>query len=129
MAEAARASLPLDQIDAVVPVPLHWVKRRLRGYDPVAHLAHEVARSLSRPYWPRALRRTRWTATQTRLQGRARQRNVQGAFAAHPAMVRGRRILLVDDVLTSGATAEACIDALRQAGAARVCVVTAARTP
>ncbi|MBI4341751.1 MAG: ComF family protein [Candidatus Omnitrophica bacterium] len=128
MAAAAHASLPLDDIDAVVPVPLHWLKRRLRGFDPVEQLAGGLARSLCRPCLPRALRRIRWTATQTRLQGRARRRNVRGAFAANPQAVRGRCLLLVDDVLTSGATAQACAEALRRAGALRVFVLTAART-
>ena len=129
MADLARTSLPIHEIDAVVPVPLHWAKRRLRGFDPVGQLAQHVAGSLARTYLPHALRRTRWTATQTRLQGRARQRNVQGAFTAKPQLVNRLRLLLIDDVLTSGATAEACVSALQQAGAASVRVLTAARTP
>ena len=128
MAAAAHTSLPLDEIDAVVPVPLHWLKRRLRGADPVQQLAGGLARSLEKPCLPLALRRRRWTATQTRLRGRARRRNVRGAFAARPRLVRGRSLLLVDDVLTSGATAQACAQALRAAGARRVFVLTAART-
>ena len=129
MADTASTWLPLHEIDAVVPVPQHWLKRRLRSFDPVAQLAHDVSRSLRRPCLPRALRRTQWTRSQTTLQMRARRRNVRNAFAAAPKAVRGRAILLVDDVLTSGATAHACAEALRRAGAARVLVLTAARTP
>ena len=127
MTTLARASLPLEDVDVVLPVPLHWLKARLRGYNPAGQLADAVARAVDKPYRPRALRRTRWTTTQTRLQGRQRLRNVRGAFAASPRHVRHRTILLVDDVLTSGATVAACATALRRAGARRVFVLTAAR--
>ena len=127
MAHTARASLPCEQIDLIVPVPQHVVRRWLRGFDPVAQLANDVSRSLGRPCRAGALRRIRWTATQTRLHGHARRRNVRGAFMARARAVRGRTVLLVDDVLTTGATAQACAQALRQAGASRVFVLTAAR--
>ena len=129
MSLTARASLPLAEVSAVLPVPLHWLKRRLKGWNPAEELAAAVARSLDKPCRPSALRRTRWTATQTRLGWRARSRNVRAAFAARPRLVRDQTILLIDDVLTSGATADACALALRQAGARRVFVLTAARTP
>ena len=115
--------------DLVVPVPLHWLKSRLRGTHTPAALAHRVARQLQLPCAPRALRRVRWTATQTQLTRRQRQRNVAGAFQAQAALVRHRRILLIDDVLTSTATVQACSLALRHAGAAAVTVLAAARTP
>ncbi|MBI4340688.1 MAG: ComF family protein [Candidatus Omnitrophica bacterium] len=129
MAAAAGARFPLDEIDLIVPVPPHWLANRLRGFDAPHHLARRLARQLGKPHARRALRRTRWTATQTRLSWTKRRRNVHGAFAAKPQMVRNRTVLLVDDVLTSGATADACARALRAAGASRVFVVTAARTP
>ena len=129
MAQTARRSLPVEDIEAVVPVPLHWLKRRVRGWNPSATLAEAVARSLEKPSWPSTVRRRRWTRSQTGLSGRARARNVQGAFVAAERWVRGRSLLLVDDVLTSGATAEACATALKEAGADRVFVLTAARTP
>ena len=129
MAQAARASLPLEEISAIVPVPLHWFKRRLAGWSPSEDLARAVSQRLGKPCLPQALARTRWTATQTRLSWRERSRNVQGAFTAFPAAVGDRAVLLVDDVLTSGATAEACALALKQAGARTVYVLTAARTP
>lgn len=129
MARTARASLPLDDVDAVLAVPPHWLRHRLRGFDHAGALARAVARSLEKPYAAHALRRVRWTATQTRRPWRARARNVQGAFAASPRRIRRRTLLLVDDVLTSGATAGACATALKEAGARRVVVLTAARTP
>ena len=129
MSSAARSSLPIETIDLVVPVPPYWLAGRLRGFDPAGHLAHRVARLLEKPCVPAGLRRTRWTPTQTRLSWAKRFRNVRAAFTARPRLVRDRIILLVDDVLTSGATADACARALRQAGAARIFVLTAARTP
>jgi len=129
MARVARASFPLEDVATVVPVPLHWLKRRLNGFHAVERLAHRVARALEKPYAPRALRRRRWTATQTRLAWQRRARNVRGAFAARQQLVCDQTVLLVDDVLTSGATANACALALKAAGARRVFVLTAARTP
>ena len=127
MVVTAQESLPLEEVAAVLPVPLHWLKRRLRGTNPSEELATVVARSLKKPCLLHALRRSRWTRTQTRLRWRERLRNVQQAFRAEPRLVRGRTFLLVDDVLTSGATANACALALKQAGARRIFVLTAAR--
>ena len=129
MAAEARAVFPLDEVDAVVPVPPHWFKRRLQGFNAAEDLASAVARSLDKPYVPRALSRRRWTVTQTRLSWQARSRNVRGAFTARAEGQGHRSLLLVDDVLTSGATANACARALKAAGVARVFVLTAARTP
>lgn len=117
-----------DGADAIVPVPRHWLKARWRGFDHAAALASELARRLQAPYAPRLLRRRRWTAAQSRLPGPARRRNVSGAFRAD-RRAHGRRVLLVDDVLTSGATAEACAQALRDAGAKEIFVLTATVTP
>ncbi|PIQ83545.1 MAG: amidophosphoribosyltransferase [Candidatus Omnitrophica bacterium CG11_big_fil_rev_8_21_14_0_20_63_9] len=129
MAACARAALPLQEIDLVVPVPLHWLKRRMAGFDHAGQLARDTARRLRLPHDPRALRRRRWTSTQTRLPAPARFRNVRAAFAADPRRVAHRTVLLVDDVLTSGATADACAQVLAATGARRVIVLTAARTP
>ena len=129
MASAAAAAFPVEEVSAVLPVPQHWLTRRLRGFHGAGRLADAVARSLGKPCLTSALRCRRWTATQSRLPWRARVRNVRGAFAATERLVRGRSILLVDDVLTSGATADACARALKAAGARRVFVLAAARTP
>ena len=129
MAETAQHTLPLEDIDALLPVPLHWLKRWGKGFNPAEYLAADVARRLRKPLLRGALRRVRWTASQTRLQGPARRRNVARAFAAAERLVAGRALLLVDDVLTTASTAEACADALARAGARRVFVLPAARTP
>lgn len=127
MAATAKAAFPIDGIDAVVPVPQHWAARHLRGFDPAAELSRAVASALGKPLLP-ALRRVRRTASQTRLTWEQRQANVRAAFAGR-RLPAGSAYLLVDDVLTSGATAHACAAALRASGAGRVFVLTAARTP
>lgn len=128
MARSAQRALPLANVSAIVPVPLHWVKQRLRRLDPPFFLAQALAMALARPYVP-LLRRIRWTTTQTTLNPSARVRNVHGAFVVAPQesnLLNG--VLLVDDVMTSGATANACAQTLREAGIQPVYVVTAART-
>lgn len=129
MAQTAAAALPLDAVDLVAPVPMHRLRRLWRGFDHAAFLSKSVARALDKPHQPAVLRRSRWTGPQPRRARPARRRNVRGAFAADPRRLRGRTVLLVDDVLTTGATADACARTLKQAGAARVFVLTAARTP
>ena len=129
MAQTARESLPLEEISVVVPVPLHGLKRWFKGSNSAEDLARPIARSLGKPCRPRALARTRWTATQTRLSWQERSRNVREAFTAFPRDVGDQTVLLVDDVLTSGATASACTLALKHSGARAVYVLTAARTP
>lgn len=114
--------------DAVLAVPLHHVRQRERGYNQAAILAAALARRLARPYRRRMLIRTRDTGTQTHLTARERLSNVKGAFRVPtPARCAGRRLLLVDDVMTTGATVSACAAALRAGGASSVCVVTIAR--
>ena len=129
MGRLAQRNLPIDSIDAVAPVPMHWLKARLRGHSAAAQLARDVARHLGRPYHPDVLARARWTSTQTRLTTRQRLRNVEGAFRARLPRGAHPRVLLIDDVLTTGATADACARALRAAGAPSVWVLTAACAP
>ena len=106
----------------VVPVPLHPTRLTERGFNQSALLARRVAKYLRARFEPRALARTRETQQQAALDRAARARNVAGAFEARgaEAKIRGRVVLLVDDVLTTGATLDACKQALADAGAARV---------
>jgi ComF family protein len=122
---AAAAPAP---IDAVVPVPLHPVRFAERGFNQAELLAAPCARAWGRPLATGALVRTRPTRPQTELDAAERGANVAGAFAVRrPAALAGRRVLLVDDVLTTGATARAAARALREAGAAAVGVLVLAR--
>jgi ComF family protein len=115
-------------VDLVVPVPLHASRLAERGYNQAWELARQVARSLERPADPRVLERTRATTAQAGLTATARRRNVRDAFRARPA-VRGLRVALVDDVVTTGATVRAATLALRAAGAVDVVVWAVARAP
>ncbi len=104
--------------DLVLEVPLHPARERERGYNQAASLADALADALGSPRLPGALRRVRATRAQARLGEAARRANVAGAFAAvKPARLEGRRVLVVDDVMTTGATMDACLAALDAAGA------------
>lgn len=114
--------------DLVVPVPLHHVRQRERGYNQSAILAAELGRLLGCPALPAAVRRIRPTSTQTNLTAPQRLTNVNNAFQSRKRMrLAGRRVLLVDDVMTTGATVNACAQALKKGGAVSVHVVTVAR--
>jgi competence protein ComFC len=113
--------------DAVVPVPLHPARRREREFNQAEVLALLAGPRLALPVED-CLRRTRYTLTQTHHHREERFSNLEGAFALRPgAAVEGKLLALVDDVLTTGSTADACARALREAGAAAVVVITVAR--
>ena len=124
----AQAHFPCAEIDAVTFVPLHPTRERERTYNQSHLLAKGLAHGLLKPVAARCLIRTRPTATQTDLTAHERMMNMQGAFAARePAWLEGRTLLLVDDVMTTGATVNECAKALKGGGAARVFVATVAR--
>lgn len=116
------------RIDVVIPVPLHPVRQYERGYNQAQLLAEALCRPMRLPLRPEALVRTRATGSQV---GRSRSQRLQAlrrAFSvADPMLVQNRCILLVDDVLTTGATAVACAEALYRAGAGEVALITACR--
>ena len=107
-------------VEVVVPIPLHPARYRERGYNQAEMIARGVARGIGVPVDPGALRRDRHTGTQTALDNDARRRNVDGAFRGVTSEIRGRVVLLCDDVLTTGATLRAAARALLQAGATSV---------
>lgn len=114
--------------DVLVPVPLHPRRLRERGYNQSALLAREIGRRTGTAACPDALVRRLDTAPQAGLSAAARRRNVREAFAVRrAASVAGRTVVLVDDVLTTGATALACARRLEEAGAGEIRLLTVAR--
>jgi ComF family protein len=120
----------LAEADAIAPVPLHRWRLLGRRYNQAAEIARPLARRWGAAYLPDVLVRARHTPSQGGKSGAGRRRNVSGAFAVREAgrrRIEGKRVLLIDDVLTTGATAEACARALLKAGASAVDVAVAAR--
>lgn len=114
--------------DLIVPVPLHHVRRRDRGYNQAAVLAKELSRLMGCRMDSGVVRRIRCTTTQTNLTATQRLSNVKNAFESRKGKrLAGKRILLVDDVMTTGATVNACAKALKRGGAVSVYVLTVAR--
>lgn len=122
------SALPIDQrFDVVIPMPLHWRRRWQRGFNQSALLAGEVGHRRGVPV-RNAVRRIRATKSQTGLSNAKRRENVKGAFRVRDVKsVKGMRVLLVDDVMTTGATGSACASVLKHAGAISVTLVTLAR--
>jgi ComF family protein len=128
-AEIAASRMREISADVVIPVPLHWWRRFRRGYNQSDALAYTLAHRLRLPCYPGWLRRIRPTPKQTSQTPSERINNVRGAFRAGSwAGLRGKVVLLVDDVLTSGTTCSEAARALRAAGAARVFVAVLARS-
>ena len=127
LGQAVAACCDLDRFDLALPVPMHWIRRLARGYDHAGVLARAVARELRLPVGE-ALVRVRNTPPQVHLARSRRIENVRGAFAVRGKnAVTGARILLVDDVTTTGATANEAARALLDAGALRVTLAVTAK--
>lgn len=125
---AERHASQLADTDVVVPVPLHWRRRWARGYNQAAAVAREVAAALHRPLAGRWLRRVRAASQTEQPSASARRENIRGAFAvSRDASLGGRRVLVVDDVMTTGATAAEAARELLDGGAASVTVLVLAR--
>ena len=114
-------------IDMITPVPLGKERQRQRGYNQAALLAQPLAHELKLPYKPQILRRIRETKSQVELSFVERQNNVKDAFQATHQGIQGKKILVVDDVATSGSTINACADALMKVGTEAVIGLTLAR--
>jgi ComF family protein len=126
MAEQVRMTV---QLELAMPVPLHAKRLRSRGFNQALLLARGVSDRFSVQLSYDNLIRTRHTRPQVELSGKERAENVRGAFGvARPGEVRDRKVLLVDDVFTTGATMNECAKVLKEAGAASVTVLTLART-
>jgi ComF family protein len=124
----------LAEADLIAPVPLHWRRLLTRRYNQALLLARALVRAappgVEHRLAPDLLRRHRWTGSQAGLRAKERRSNVRQAFEIHPrwaAELAGKTVLLVDDVLTTGATAEACARVLQRGGARHVDVLTLAR--
>ena len=125
---AASPDLRLGDWDLIVPVPLHPVKKSEREFNQAERLSKRLANATGIEMDSRSLRRVLPTRTQTRLSRTERSANVRRAFSLRDAgAVKGRRVVLVDDVLTTGATTSACASALLKGGAEAVCAWTVAR--
>lgn len=126
-----RQALPVlrcERWDLIVPVPLHPVKHREREFNQAEQLGRHLSRASGAPMNKNLLRRVQSTRTQTKLTKAERAANVQNAFAMKRGKkLNGEKVILVDDVFTTGATTSACAKVLRQAGARDVCVWTVAR--
>ena len=121
-------AIPLErQFDLIVPMPLHWRRRWSRGFNQSRLLAQEISKRWHVPVRS-AVRRVKLTPSQAGLTNAKRRANVRGAFrVTNKETLRGARVLLIDDVLTTGATASACARALKRAGAASVALAAVAR--
>lgn len=125
---AGRREVEWGEVDAIVPVPLHPRKQRERQFNQAEHLAAAAGEAFGKTVVRGNLRRVKDTATQTLLDAKARRANLREAFAVREATgFVGKRLVVVDDVFTTGATVDACAKVLRSAGATDVIILTVAR--
>ena len=124
----APAVRDLMRPDLIIPVPLHIKRLRERGFNQALLLARSFYPDMKKRIMPQLLIRNRWTTPQTNLNGSARRKNLAGAFLApNPAMIRAKKIILIDDVFTTGTTLNECARVLRRHGAREVEALTLAR--
>lgn len=128
LADAIRREGGLPDGVVLTPIPASRASLRMRGMNPAGEIARDLAAELALPLWRQALLRRRETARQITLGRRARQQMAASEFQG-AALVQGRHVAVVDDVMTTGSTVQAAAVALRRAGAARVTVLVVARTP
>jgi ComF family protein len=128
LANAAKQWIDWNQVDAIVSVPLHPRKKRAREFNQAEYLAVALRRVFQVPVLDRNLRRVKETVTQTSLHAKERTANLRDAFATRDAQVlAGKRLVLVDDVFTTGATMDSCAKVLLKAGAEDVIALAVAR--
>jgi ComF family protein len=125
---AAQRWIDWGEIDAIVPVPLHPRKQRQREFNQAEYLAAALGRAVGVPVLKGKVRRIKDTGTQTKLGAEARARNLRGAFAVRDeAIFKGKRLVLLDDVFTTGATMDSCAKTMKSAGAREVVALAVAR--
>ena len=126
-----REELDAEQIEVVVPVPRHWTRRLLRPHHAAETISRVLARRLGKPHGRGLLHKIKWTPDQSDLSAARRKLNLKDAFAvrSRPRLLAGKTVLLVDDILTTGTTANECTRALLRAGAAKVIVAVIAVVP
>jgi len=128
LVKGARERIDWHQVDAIVPVPLHPRKQRAREFNQADHLAKALQRAFDKPLLRKNLRRVKETITQTALGAEERRSNLRDAFAVrYPSAFAKKRLVLVDDVFTTGATMDSCARALGHAGAEDVVALAVAR--
>lgn len=126
MAQARYKEL-FKEIDYIVPVPMHYLKRLSRQYNPANDLARYLSNNLKKTFLPRTLKKVKLTKPQVTLTKQQRYKNIIGSIAVSQVnLIKGKNILLVDDVMTTGSTANLCSKILMQAGACKVFVLTVA---
>ena len=119
------SGIDLPHVDLLLPVPLHEKRLRKREFNQSALIAKQVARHLGVPMVVNSLLRERETRPQVGLNAKERRKNMRNAFSVHKAgLIKGRRVMLIDDVFTTGATARECSKVLKRAGANCVFVIT-----
>lgn len=127
LGEMLRDTGRYKDIDLIVPVPLHWYKQMKRGYNQSHFLCEGISQVLQKPVERRNLYRRKYTESQTHKNWTERQNNMQGVFAVrHPERLSGKHLLLVDDILTTGATTTACYDALKDIEGLKISVAVLA---
>jgi predicted amidophosphoribosyltransferase len=129
LVEARQITLSAQRFDAVVPVPEHWLKRLFRTHYAAETIARQISSRLNVRLATGILAKSRWTPKQAKSPPVQRRQQQQNAFRAVENRLRGQTVLLVDDILTTGATADAAARALKRAGASRVVVAVVAVSP
>lgn len=117
------------QFDLIVTVPLNPFRQKERGYNQTNLIAYPIALALMIPFFPEAIKRVKNTIPQVGLSAIQRKANMEDAFIADCQIVNGKTVLLLDDVVTTGATINACTEALMKAGAGNVVCISVAKTP
>lgn len=127
--EKAKIEICNGEWDCIVPVPLHFVRKNERGFNQAERLSNHLSKAVKIPVNARILKRVKYTETQTALERHKRGENVKNAFALRDRdlNINGLRIVLVDDVMTTGATVNECAKTLRKGGASSIFVLTLAR--